>query len=346
MFHGLGRQNVRGTDGSLDFFMVTSAPSSILCFCFKFWNLCPFFPAWCRHCWQPWEAPASWSRVRSTCSVPWQPCRRWLRPCRTSSAPTWKGSCRRWVSDHSRGRKKLRDSIILFAPETFCLARRLLFWQDVLLTKCVPFSLSLSLQFSHEVGMGVALSWGSFLLWFCRMYFTAFFCCELFGLGLIELHVEMGMTALFLTWGFLDPKVSFRVECLCCNSDSGPLAFLAKWKCLRMAPDLLCCVDHWPFMRLGALAAWTQMTWLIHILSSHTLKVDIMKKGTSASEQLSRFFSKERSFPHGPWILVLLRSLSWALPSVSCLPPFACIPDSSSERGICPFSSILIYIKY
>ena len=32
MFHGLGRQNVRGTDGSLDFFMVTSAPSSILCF--------------------------------------------------------------------------------------------------------------------------------------------------------------------------------------------------------------------------------------------------------------------------------------------------------------------------
>lgn len=31
------------------------------------------------------------------------------------------------------------------------------------------------------------------------MYFTAFFSCELFGLGLIELLVEMGMTALFLT---------------------------------------------------------------------------------------------------------------------------------------------------
>lgn len=87
--------------------MVTSALSSILRFCFKFWNLCPFFPAWCRHCWQPWEAPASWSQVKSTCSAPWQPCRRWSRPCRTSSAPTWKGSCRRWVSDHSRGREKL-----------------------------------------------------------------------------------------------------------------------------------------------------------------------------------------------------------------------------------------------
>ena len=67
-----------------------------------------------------------------------------------------------------------------------------------------------------------------FLLWFCRMYFTAFFCCELFGLGLTELLAEMGMPALFLTWGFRSPKVSFRVECLCCSSDRGPLAFPAK----------------------------------------------------------------------------------------------------------------------
>lgn len=97
----------------------------------------------------------------------------------------------------------------------------------------------------------------------------------------------------------------------------------SQMKMPENGPHLLCCVDHWPFMRLGALAAWTQMTWLIHILSSHTLKVDVMKKGTSASEQLSRFFSKERSFRHGPWILVLLRSLSWALPSV--LPPTICL---------------------
>lgn len=69
-----------------------------------------------------------------------------------------------------------------------CLARRLLFWRDVLpLTKCVPFLLSLSLQFSCDVGMGAA---GHEALSFFGLVWCILLLLWALWLGLIELLVK------------------------------------------------------------------------------------------------------------------------------------------------------------
>lgn len=59
-----------------------------------------------------------------------------------------------------------------------------------------------------------------------------------------------------------DPKASVRAECLCCSPDGGLMAFPTECKCPRVAscPAPCCCIDHWPFMKLGALSAMMQMT--------------------------------------------------------------------------------------